>query len=79
MEIGYRINKPVITQEECDAYSKVAEWCNSNDAHIEDKGDYYEVVINPEIEPIEVSPSLTIDELNEVLLTIIDRIDEGEV
>ena len=45
--LGIKINKPVITQEECDAYSKVAEWCNENDAHIEDKGDYYEVVANP--------------------------------
>ena len=27
-------------------YSKTAMWCNTNNAHIEDKGDYYEVVKN---------------------------------
>lgn len=32
------------TQEQLDAYSSVAEWCNNNHALIEDKGDYYEVV-----------------------------------
>lgn len=30
------------------AYSSAAEWCNNNNATIEDKGEYYEVV---EIEP----------------------------
>lgn len=30
------------------AYSSAAEWCNSNNAMIEDKGDYYEVVEVPE-------------------------------
>lgn len=29
-------------------YAKVAEWCNNNNATIEDKGDYYEVVNIPE-------------------------------
>ena len=29
-------------------YSKTAMWCNSHNAHIEDKGDYYEVVANVE-------------------------------
>lgn len=29
-------------------YSKLAEWCNNNNATIEDKGDYYEVVTIPE-------------------------------
>ena len=28
-------------------YSSCAEWCNSNNATIEDKGDYYEVVEIP--------------------------------
>lgn len=27
-----------------DDYSKTAEWCNNNNATIEDKGEYYEVV-----------------------------------
>ena len=38
--IGTKINKPTSIDE----YSKVAEWCNENNATIEDKGDYYEVV-----------------------------------
>ena len=29
-------------------YSKTAMWCNTNNAHIEDKCDYYEVVKNAE-------------------------------
>lgn len=28
-------------------YSSAAEWCNSNNATIEDKGEYYEVVEIP--------------------------------
>lgn len=28
-------------------YASVAKWCNENNAHIEDKGNYYEVVANP--------------------------------
>ena len=28
------------------AYSEAAAWCNENGAHIEDKGTYYEVVVN---------------------------------
>ena len=31
-----------------DAYGKAAEWCNANNATIEDKGEYYEVVASPE-------------------------------
>lgn len=30
------------------AYSEAAAWCNENNAHIEDKGAYYEVVANAE-------------------------------
>ena len=29
-------------------YSKTAMWCNTNNAHIEDKCDYYEAVANEE-------------------------------
>ena len=36
------------TQEQLDAYSQAAEWCNNNNATVEDKGDYYEVVAIPE-------------------------------
>ena len=35
------------TQEQMDAYSSAAEWCNENNATIEDKGEYYEVVEIP--------------------------------
>lgn len=45
--IGKKINKPIETQEALDEYSKTAEWCNSNNATIEDKGEYYEVVEIP--------------------------------
>ena len=41
--IGTRINKPVT---DYDYYASVADWCNKNNAHIEDKGEYYEVVEN---------------------------------
>jgi len=47
MGIGYKINKPCESQEELDVYSQCAEWCNSNGATIEDKGEYYEVVEIP--------------------------------
>lgn len=36
-------------------YTKTAVWCNANNAHIEDTGEYYEVCEN-------VIPELTIDE-----------------
>ena len=35
--IGYKLSKPVDQNE----YKHTAEWCNSNNAWIEDKGDYY--------------------------------------
>ena len=46
--IGTKFNKPLETQEQLNAYSSAAEWCNNNNATIEDKGEYYEVV---EIKP----------------------------
>jgi hypothetical protein len=46
--IGTKFNKPLETQEQLDAYSSAAEWCNANNAMIEDKGEYYEVVPVPE-------------------------------
>ena len=42
--IGTKFYKPLETQEQLDSYSQAAEWCNTNNANIEDKGDYYEVV-----------------------------------
>lgn len=32
-------------------YVRAAQWCNANNATIEDKGEYYEVVAIPEPEP----------------------------
>lgn len=46
--IGTKFNKPLETQEQIDAYSQAAEWCNeTQQATIEDKGEYYEVVEIP--------------------------------
>lgn len=39
----YKNNKSDIA-----SYTKTAVWCNANNAHIEDSGEYYEVVANPE-------------------------------
>ena len=39
--IGTKINKPI---KDYDYYAKVVAWCNDNNATIEDKGQYYEVV-----------------------------------
>ena len=43
--IGFKFEKPVKDDEK---YAELAEWCNSNNAYIEDKGEYYEVVAIPE-------------------------------
>ena len=45
--IGNKFYKPLETQEQLDSYSQAAEWCNTNNATIEDKGEYYEVVEIP--------------------------------
>lgn len=53
IKLGYQIKKPIITQEECDAYSACVEVINKHNETaqpgeatwtIEDKDDYYEVV-----------------------------------
>ena len=41
MNIGYKLYKKDKTIEN---YSNMALWCNSNNALIEDKGEYYEIV-----------------------------------
>ena len=41
--IGKRLYKGQYTNKE---YMETAIWCNKNNAHIEDKGEYYEVVEN---------------------------------
>lgn len=48
MMIGEKFYKPLETEEQLNAYSSAAEWCNSNNATIEDRGEYYEVVPVPE-------------------------------
>lgn len=46
--IGTKFYKTELeTQEQLNAYSSAAEWCNNNNATIEDKGEYYEVVAIP--------------------------------
>jgi hypothetical protein len=45
--IGTKFYKPLESQEQLDSYSQAAEWCNHNNATIEDKGEYYEVVEIP--------------------------------
>lgn len=55
MNIGYRIAKPIRDYKE---YIKAAKWCNINNAVIEDKWEYYEVVEIPIIEK-------SLDELKE--------------
>ena len=46
--IGKKLYKGKYTGKE---YSDTAVWCNENDAHLEDKGDYFEVVKNSTTEP----------------------------
>ena len=41
--IGKRIYKENLNPKD---YADTAVWCNQNNAHIEDKGEYYEVVEN---------------------------------
>ena len=47
--IGKKINKPITDYK---SYAETATWCNNNNAHMDDKGAYYEVVENsPAPEP----------------------------
>ena len=41
MNIGYKLSK---AEKNTKKYTDMALWCNSNNAKIEDKGEYYEVV-----------------------------------
>ena len=43
-----RDTKPNPAENTYKKYSECAEWCNKNNAYIEDKGDYFEVVAVPE-------------------------------
>ena len=46
--LNTKIYKPVESNEQVAEYSKLAEWCNKNNAMIVDQGDYYEAVPVPE-------------------------------
>jgi len=56
--IGTKLYKN--NKEDMAKYTETAVWCNSNNAHIEDKGSYYEVCEN-------VIPEPSIDEQIETL------------
>lgn len=45
--LGTKFYKPLETQEQLNAYSAAAKWCNENNAAITDAGEYYEVVEIP--------------------------------
>lgn len=53
--IGTKLYKPLETQEQLDSYSQAAEWCNENNATIEDKGEYYEIVKIPPLSQEELN------------------------
>jgi len=66
--LGTKFNKRGF---DADTYSSVAEWCNANNAMIEDKGEYYEVISIPlpsldEIKADKISELKTIRDAKEV-------------
>lgn len=71
--LGTKINKPILSQEECDNYTRIAEWCNSNNCSIEDKDKYYEVVENEVIPPAPIDdiPSLE-QRINDIELALME-------
>lgn len=66
--IGTKIQKPI---ENLDAYSRCAEWCNENNAFIEDCGDYYEVKAIPEPTPEEIAEQIQ-KQLTEAVQNVLD-------
>ena len=64
--IGTKFNKPLT---DLDGYQKCADWCNANNATIEDKGEYYECVAIP-------APS--IDELKQAKINELKTIRDNE-
>ena len=62
--IGQTFPKPCVEQEDLNRYSEAASWCNSNNAAIEDKGEYYEVV------PV-VVPEPTVEEIKQKLINAV--------
>lgn len=57
--IGAKIYKN--RKDEMASYTKTAVWCNSNNAHITDKGEYYEVVENVPYMPSQEEQIATLD------------------
>lgn len=79
--LGTKFIKGEFTEEE---YSACAEWCNeTQEGHIEDKGDYYEVVENVPIEPLPIDNEPTqLDRIEaQVMYTALltDTLIESEV
>ena len=64
MNIGYKLSK---AEKNTKKYMEMAIWCNSNNAKIEDKGEYYEIVavvpytptIQEQVEMLERQTGLT--------------------
>lgn len=57
--IGTKLYKD--NPNDMDKYSDVAVWCNANNATIEDKGDYYEIVENVPYTPSQEEQIATLD------------------
>ena len=57
--IGTKLYKD--NPNDMDKYSDVAVWCNANNATIEDKGEYYEVVENVPYVPSQEEQIATLD------------------
>lgn len=64
--LGIKINKPLTNYA---YYSQIAEWCNQNSAHIEDKGKFYEVVENIPYQPTIPEQVIELEQQIEVLNT----------
>lgn len=56
--LNTKIYKPVETDGQLAEYSKLADWCNKNNAMIVDQGDYYEAVPVPEPTEQELASSV---------------------
>lgn len=67
-------------------YTKLALYCNKNNCHIEDKGEYYEAVENKKVEPLPIDTTPTLEErmqtleaenesMNDMILGLVEVID----
>lgn len=57
--LGIKLHKN--SKSDMASYTKTAVWCNANNAHIEDKGEYYEVVENVPYMPSQEEQIATLD------------------